>query len=52
VVREKEGYKGIISQPLVVTDERGEHEALGRVVKMLEKYIIMYPDQWYNFVPV
>ena len=52
VVREKEGYKGIISQPLVVTHERGEHEALGTVVKMLEKYIIMYPDQWYNFVPV
>ncbi len=52
VVKEGKGYRGIVEEPFVVTDEEEEDEAIGRVVKMLEKYIMVYPDQWYNFTPV
>lgn len=52
VIREEEGYRGIIEGPLSVADEGEEPGALNAVVKILEKYIIMYPDQWYNFVPI
>jgi len=52
VVREGHGYKGIIEKPLLVSDEKEENEALKKTVKILEKYIIMYPDQWYNFRPI
>ena len=49
VVREDDGYKGIVEKPLLITSEKEENEALKKAVKILEKYIIMYPDQWYNF---
>lgn len=49
VVGEGRGYKGIVGRPLVVTEEHQEQEVLKEVVKTLEHYIIMYPDQWYNF---
>lgn len=52
VVREGRGYKGIIDRPITVTSRRDEQAALGEVVKTLEKYIAMYPDQWYNFTPI
>lgn len=52
VVRENSGYKGIVESPIVVTEEREEREAAAKVVKILERYIIMYPDQWYNFTPI
>jgi len=52
VVREGDGYKGIIEKPLLIADEKQEYEALKRTVRILEKYIIMYPDQWYNFRPI
>jgi hypothetical protein len=35
-----------------VTDRDEEIEMLKRVVKILEGYIIMYPDQWFNFSPI
>ncbi len=49
VVREKEAYKGIIESPFFVENENEEYNVLKKVVKILEKYIVMYPDQWYNF---
>jgi lauroyl/myristoyl acyltransferase len=52
VVREGNGYRGIVERPLLVTSESGETEVLKAVVKVLEKNIIMYPDQWYNFTPI
>lgn len=52
VVREKNVYKGIIEGPFMVTHENEEYEILKKVVKILEDTIIMYPDQWYNFVKI
>ncbi len=52
VVREGEGYKGIIEPPLVVKDEADEADAVKRVVRVLERRIVKYPDQWYNFRPI
>ncbi|MBI5025661.1 MAG: lysophospholipid acyltransferase family protein [Nitrospirae bacterium] len=52
VVRERDGYRGIVKEPFVVTDRDEEIEMLKRVVKILEEYIIMYPDQWFNFSPI
>ncbi len=51
VVREGDGYRGIVEEPFVVTKEN-EEEIIKKVVKLLEKYIIMYPTQWYNFILV
>lgn len=52
VIREGNAYKGIIEKPLIITGEEGVDEAIQRTVKILERYIIMYPDQWYNFTPL
>jgi len=52
VVRERKTYKGIIEGPFFVKHEKEEYETLKRVVKLLEKNIIIYPDQWYNFIPI
>ncbi|OQZ02489.1 MAG: hypothetical protein B6D35_01145 [Candidatus Brocadia sp. UTAMX2] len=52
VVKEKDVYKGIIERPLMVTHEDGECAILKEVVKIFEKYIMLYPDQWYNFTPI
>ncbi|MBI4683899.1 MAG: lysophospholipid acyltransferase family protein [Nitrospirae bacterium] len=52
VVKEGKGYRGIVNNPINVTSEKEEEEALKTVVKILESYIIMYPDQWYNFTPI
>jgi len=52
VVKEKNVYKGIIERPLIVTHEDEEYETLKKVVKIFEKYIILYFDQWYNFTPI
>lgn len=52
VVREDKGYKGIIEKPILVTDGKEEHEMLNQVVKILERYIMIYPDQWYNFIKI
>ncbi len=50
VIKEKKGYRGIVEEPFILTKESEEIETLKKVVKILEKYIIMYPTQWYNFV--
>ncbi|MBI5409538.1 MAG: lysophospholipid acyltransferase family protein [Nitrospirae bacterium] len=52
VVREGDNYKGIVEKPLLIADEKGERDALEKTVKIIERYIMMYPDQWYNFRPV
>ena len=52
VVKEHDEYKGIIEKPLIVANEKDEIETLKNVVKILERYIIMYPEQWYNFAPI
>lgn len=52
VVKEDNVYRGIIEGPFNVTNEKEEYETLKEVVKILEKYIITYPDQWYNFTPI
>jgi KDO2-lipid IV(A) lauroyltransferase len=52
VIREGDGYKGIIEKPMLIANEKEENEALKRTITILEKYIIMYPDQWYNFRPI
>ena len=52
VVKEGNAYRGIIEGPFIVTNEKGEYETLKVVVKILEKYIIAYPDQWYNFTQI
>lgn len=52
VVREGDAYRGIIEEPFVISSEQEELHAQKKVVKILEKYIIMYANQWYNFVPV
>jgi hypothetical protein len=50
VVREGDGYKGIVNAPLVVNTEGEEAGALEQAVKVLERHIVKYPDQWYNFI--
>jgi KDO2-lipid IV(A) lauroyltransferase len=52
VVREKNGYRGIVKGPFQVTSEGKEGDVLKKVIDILEGYIIKYPDQWYNFVPI
>jgi lauroyl/myristoyl acyltransferase len=52
VVREGDGYRGIVKGPFQVTSEKEEYEILKEVINFLEKYVILYPDQWYNFVPI
>ena len=52
VVREGEGYKGIIEPPLVVKEESEEAAVLQKVLQALESNIVKYPDQWYNFTPI
>lgn len=51
VVKERNGYKGIIESPIFVENGR-EDEALQEIVNILENYIIIYADQWYNFYPL
>lgn len=51
VVMEGNGYKGIVEEPFFVNKENEEKE-MRKVVKALEKYVTMYPNQWYNFIPI
>lgn len=52
VVREAGSYKGIIERPMFISNEREEIEGIRTVAKTLEKYVRLYPDQWYNFIPI
>jgi len=52
VVREGRGYKGIVEPPMIVNNESEEAACLGHTVKALERHIIKYADQWYNFISI
>ena len=52
VVHSGGGYKGYFEEPITVGSDGDEKQALNQIVKLLEKYIISYPTQWYNFVPI
>ena len=47
-------YATIMEEAIYVTGRHGSHEAAiregtERVLRVFEKYIRLYPDQWYNF---
>jgi KDO2-lipid IV(A) lauroyltransferase len=47
-------YATIMEEPIYVAGRHGAHEAAiregtERVLRVFEKYIRLYPDQWYNF---
>ena len=47
-------YATIMEEPVYFTGEHGRHgaairEGMERVLRVFEKYIRRYPDQWYNF---
>jgi lauroyl/myristoyl acyltransferase len=49
VVKESGEYKGIVERHFIVRHE-DEDEAIGeKVVRIFEKYVVKYPDQWYDF---
>lgn len=52
VVREEERYKSIMEKPFVVTTEEQEYIVANEIVKILENYIKLYPEQWYNYVTI
>ncbi len=52
VVKDGDGYRGIVEKPLVVKHEQEEVDVLGKAVQSLEQQIVKYPDQWYNFTPI
>lgn len=54
VILEQGGYATIMEEPIFIQGGRGEHDsvirtAMERVLKVFERYIGLYPDQWYNF---
>ncbi len=49
VVRVREGYKGIVREPIVVSTEEEERKSAEQVVAIFQEIIEKYPDQWYNF---
>lgn len=51
VVRDGRAYKAIIDEPFVVTGEDDGPYAR-RLADALERAILRYPDQWYNFAPL
>ncbi|HBG05072.1 MAG: acyltransferase [Geobacteraceae bacterium GWC2_58_44] len=51
---EGERYAAIMEEPIFFRDRRGEREQVivegtGRILRVFERYIRSYPDQWYNF---
>jgi lauroyl/myristoyl acyltransferase len=48
-------YYGVAEEPIYVKDTGNREEnirrTLEKVIKVFEKYIRKYPDQWYNFYP-
>ena len=52
VVKDGNGYRGIIESPMVVNEENDEADVLKKVIRILERNIVKYPDQWYNFTPI
>lgn len=47
-------YATLMEEPIYFTGEHGRHgeairEGMERILRVFEKYIRQYPDQWYNF---
>ncbi|MFQ5901087.1 MAG: lysophospholipid acyltransferase family protein [Thermodesulfobacteriota bacterium] len=55
VVKEgKDSYRAIVGKPIEIPSG-GDTKIdlhLQQIVRVFEKYIKLYPDQWYNFVPI
>jgi len=51
VVRDGEGYKAIVEEPFVV-EEGDDAPCARRLAAALERVILRYLEQWYNFVPL
>ena len=50
-VREKRNfYRLIFEAPITIDDHPTEESIVAAYAKVLEKYIVQYPDQWYSFV--
>ncbi len=49
VVKENGQYKGLVEKPFIVTSENEERDLIEKVVRIFEKYIVQYADQWYDF---
>jgi KDO2-lipid IV(A) lauroyltransferase len=56
VLREKDGYRAVAESPIYYESSGGDAERNSEriaktVLKVFERYIRKYPDQWYNFAP-
>jgi len=50
-VREnKNFYRLIFEEPIKIDEHKSEESIIAAYAKVLEKYIVKYPDQWYSFV--
>jgi Kdo2-lipid IVA lauroyltransferase/acyltransferase len=50
-VREnKNFYRLIFEEPIKIDDHQDDESIVAAYAKVLEKYIVKYPDQWYSFV--
>jgi KDO2-lipid IV(A) lauroyltransferase len=53
--QEKGRYYGVAEKPIYAKEtgnrEKDIKETLKKIIKVFEKYIRKYPDQWYNFYP-
>jgi len=52
---DRKGYRFLVEDPVPMQDtgnrEEDIRQNLIRVVRILEKYLKRYPDQWFNYVP-
>jgi lauroyl/myristoyl acyltransferase len=49
VVKENGVYKGIVEKHFIVQREDRDETLGENVVRIFEKYVVKYPDQWYDF---
>jgi KDO2-lipid IV(A) lauroyltransferase len=43
-------YRLIFEEPIKIADYQTDESIVAAYAKVLEKYIVKYPDQWYSFV--
>ncbi len=49
VVKEDGAYKGIIEKPFLIENRDDETASAEKVVRIFERYIVQYSEQWYDF---
>lgn len=49
VVKEHGEYIGIVEKPFIVANEEEEQKSLEKVVRIFERHVVNYADQWYDF---